>query len=301
MTNTAQKKNRIKYILFTLIICTLFFAFSKNNDYNSLKNVLIKDKEDLQIELNTIVEDYKKLNVKNKKLSKRVIREINKIITLKKSVNKLEADNFDLIRTYRKKTATLQKENRVLIAKVDSLNTVNTRLKQENLLANASLNKKDIIAYKLEKKNKTLLKVNKELKTQVAPAAEIKTSAIKAVAMKEKNSGGLIETYKNNRTDAFRVSFSLLKNNLTVPGNKKILIQIKDEYNKVIAAKEQQIILKNNETIKYSDALITDYKNEKIEILSLILVDRKNIDEGEYTVNVYIDGSYSSGAIIALK
>lgn len=293
--------NKTKYIFLVVIACLLFFAFSKNNEYNNLKEVLVKDKQDLQLELTHIANDYKKLKVKNKKLSKRVIREINKIITLQKSVKELEVENFDLIRSYRKKTAVLLKENKLLIAKVDSLNTVNLQLKQENTIVNETLNEKNILTTQLQKKNKKLLTVNKKLETQVAPAKEIKTSAIKAIAMKEKNSGGLIKTIKHNKTDAFKISFSLLQNNLTNTGNKKIYIQIKDKNNKVIAAKEQLMTLKNNTKIKYSDVLITDYKNKKLDILSLILVNRKNIESGDYTVNIYIDGNYTSGSVITLK
>lgn len=303
MTNNVRslKNNRYRYVLFILFACLVFFAFNKNKDYNNLKNVLLKDKEDLEIELNQIVDDYKQLNVKNKKLSKRVIREINKIITLKKTVTKLEVENFELIRGYRKQIVGLQKENRLLITKVDSLNRLTIELKEENISVNESLNEKNIIATNLKNRNKKLLNVNKKLETELAPAREIKTSPIKAIAMKEKNSGGLIETYKHNRTDVFRVNFSLLENDLTKPGNKKIYIQIIDEDYNVVGAREQVAVLKNLEGIKYSDALIADYKNQKIEVLSLILVNRKHIKKGEYTVNVYIDGVYSSGSIITLK
>lgn len=303
MSTKPPKKRTLRYALLAITLLMIFFAFSKNNDYNNLKDVLTKDKEDLQVELNGIVEDYKQLNVKNKKLSRRVIKEINKIIALKDSVKNLKVENFKLIRSFRRSTAKLQKENRILISKVDSLNIVNSDLKKENILANEILSKKNIIESNLKKKNHSLAEVNEKLKEEIeiAPAREIKTSNVKAIAMKEKNSGKLATTFKHNRTDAFRVNFKLLENDLTAPGDKKIHIQVKDKKDNVIAAKTEEAVLKNDKKIKYSDELIADYKNEEIEVLSLILVDRENMEKGEYKINVFIDGNYSSSSIVTLK
>ena len=88
---------------------------------------------------------------------------------------------------------------------------------------------------------------------------------------------------------------------ITIPGFKKVLIQIKDRNNNVIAANEKKTTLKNNKKIKYSDELIADYRNNELEVLSLILVDRDNMEKGDYKINVFIDGNFTSSSIVALK
>ena len=77
----------------------------------------------------------------------------------------------------------------MLIAKVDSLNTINVALKEENVLAKEILTKREVVTTSLKKKNKALEKINESLEKQIAPGRKIKTSIIKAVAMKEKSSG----------------------------------------------------------------------------------------------------------------
>lgn len=301
MNNILQKKPLLKYLLLTLTIAMLFFSFNKNEDYNNLKTILLKDKEDLQLELNEIVKDYNHLNIKNKKLSKRVIIEINKIIALTDSVKKLDVKNFDMMRVYRKKLSKLQKENRVLITKVDSLNVLNHNLREENILTNKILVKKDIVTKKLEQKNKNLIAINHNLETKITPAKQIRTSSITAIAMKERNSGKLASTKKHNKTDALKINFKLLKNDLATPGYKKIYIQVKDKNNTIIAVKEESIVLDNNLNIRYSDELIAHYKNEDINVLSLILVDRESMEKGEYQINVFVDGGFSASSLVSLK
>jgi len=300
MTKKSPKKRVLKYFLLLIAVSMIFYAFKSQKEYNNLKNVLVEDKQELQNELGVIVKDYKKLNIKNKKLSNRVITEINKIIVLKDSVKTLEVENFNLIREFRKRTVKLQENNKYLLAKVDSLNTVNTDLKNENILANETLKEKNIVTQNLKNKNQSLTKLNRALNKRIEPAKKIKTSTVRAIAMKEKSSGKLASTTKSSKTDVIRVNFKLLENTLTVPGNKKIHIQLQDQQNNVVSEKNETL-LKNEAKIGYSDELIANYHNEEIEVLSLILVDRKNMEKGEYKVNVFIDGDFSSTSVVTLR
>jgi len=301
MSKNPLEKRIIVYVLFFVSLCMFFFTYSKNEDYNNLKNVLNEEKQDLQLELSGIVEDYEKLNVKNKQLSTRIINEINKIIALKESIKNLEIENFDLIRSFRKKTSLFQLENQRLATRIDSLNTINKKLKEKNILASKVLEEKVVLTQVLKKKNDNLEKANETLKIQMEPARKIKVSPIKAIALKERNSGKLTTTSKHNRTDAIRVNFKLLENTLTVPGDKKIIIQLQDKENNVIAAKSEKTTLKNDKKIDYSDRLIADYNNEEVDVLSLILVDRKNMEKGDYKINVFIDGDFSSSSVVTLR
>ncbi len=301
MTFRPQNGKILKNIFLSFTLLFAFFAFTKNKDYNTLKDVLIQDKQDLQMELDQIVTDYKQLNVKNKKLSKRVINEINKIITLKKSVEELEVENFSLLRNYRKRTTSLQKENRNLISTVDSLNIVNIYLKKQNVLAQKKLKKKEKITLSLKKENTKLAISNKSLEQLIEPAREIKTSLINATALKERNSGKLKITDRHNKTDAIKVNFKLLENNLSIPGDKKILIQVKNKENKVVAAKETIAVLKNDRTIEFSDEVTADYKNKEVDVLSLILVDRNDMKKGDHKVSVFVDGTFSSSSVVTLR
>ncbi|TYP99767.1 hypothetical protein C7447_101371 [Tenacibaculum adriaticum] len=300
MNQKSSKKKVLTYLLFALVLFLLIFAYKKNNDYNDLKKIFAEEKTELQRELDEIIDDYKDLSVKKKDLSKRLIGEVNKIIALRDSVGKLEAFNFSLIRKYRRKIAALERQNKILFSKVDSLSTINDNLKQDNIVATEILNQKDSLASSLTKRNDDLEQTNKKLSAQISTAAQIKTTPINFEAMKERSSGKLTSTSRSSRTDAFRINFKLLKNEITAPGNKKIYVQVQDIKNNVITPKGV-VTLKNDAKIEYSDEIIANYDNEELGILSLILVNRDDINEGEYKVNVFVDGIYTTSSVVKLR
>lgn len=288
-----KRKNALVLLLICLIILLVAFSYKKIIDYNRLENVFKTEKQTLQSELDELIEDYKSLSIKKKDLSKRLIKEINRIMMLRDSVRNLKASQFKLISKYRKKVKTLERQNKKLFFKVDSLSIANKTLKEENVVVSQALDEKNSESEALEK-------LNKELKAKVTIAGVIKTNSINAIAMKERSSGKLTSTSRSSRTDAFKVRFKLLKNNVAISGEKKIYLQIKDQNEKVISFKGT-IALKNEKKVDFSHELVVDYLNEDVNIISLVLVNRDDINKGIYTVSVFVDGNYSGATTVELR
>lgn len=288
-----KRKNALVLLLICLIILLVAFSYKKIIDYNRLENVFKTEKQTLQSELDELIEDYKSLSIKKKDLSKRLIKEINRIMMLRDSVRNLKASQFKLISKYRKKVKTLERQNKKLFFKVDSLSIANKTLKEENVVVSQALDEKNSESEALEK-------LNKELKAKVTIAGVIKTNSINAIAMKERSSGKLTSTSRSSRTDAFKVRFKLLKNDVAISGEKKIYLQIKDQNEKVISFKGT-IALKNEKKVDFSHELVVDYLNEDVNIISLVLVNRDDINKGIYTVSVFVDGNYSGATTVELR
>ena len=89
----------------------------------------------------------------------------------------------------------------------------------------------------------------------------------------------IVKTTNKNKVDAFKVSFSVLENEMATPGKKRVSIKILDSQNNVVVVKNGT---KNN--------LIVDYKNESLGVTSYIEVDRKNVKPGGYKVIVSVEG-----------
>lgn len=291
--NPKKRKNALVLLLICLIILLVAFSYKKIIDYNRLENVFKTEKQTLQSELDELIEDYKSLSIKKKDLSKRLIKEINRIMMLRDSVRNLKASQFKLISKYRKKVKTLERQNKKLFFKVDSLSIANKTLKEENVVVSQALDEKNSESEALEK-------LNKELKAKVTIAGVIKTNSINAIAMKERSSGKLTSTSRSSRTDAFKVRFKLLKNDVAISGEKKIYLQIKDQNEKVISFKGT-IALKNEKKVDFSHELVVDYLNEDVNIISLVLVNRDDINKGIYTVSVFVDGNYSGATTVELR
>ncbi len=294
------KPNGFKYLIATLVILIVIYSFKLNNDYKKLEDAFSEQKIELQAELDEIIDDYKNINVKNKDLSQRLVKEINKIIILRDSIKNLKKSNYNLIVKYSRKIVKLERENRRLFIQVDSLNKQNYELLQENIVVKNQLEEKNASQKNLSKKNETLLREQKELKAKVDIAGIIKVKNISAFAMKERSSGKLTTTSRSRRTDAFKIKFDLEPNPVTIPGKKEILIQILDENKNVIAAKGDKKI-KNGETVVFSDNIFANYDNNQLGVVSLILVNRGDITKGMHTINTYVDGIFTGKTQIKLR
>ncbi len=293
MNNHQKKKNALIILLSLLSLFLLYYSFQKANENKILNNLFLEEKAELQQDLDEIIKDYTDVVISKKRLSDRLELELEKMKNLRDSIKNLSADNFNLIRKYRRKIATLERENKKLFIQIDSLNSANEALSQENLITNEILQQKDSV-------NLTLTEKNEALEAKIAIDGIIKISHIKAIAMKERSSGKLTSTSRSSRTDAFRINFDLLENPITTVGEKQVYIQITDENKNVIAPKGK-FDLKDGTKVQYTDSLEVNYTNHRLGLVSLVLVNRDDIKKGAYTISAFVDGVYSGNTTIKLR
>ncbi len=298
---TPQKrKSALIVVLLILSLFLTLYSFQKSSQYSTLQKVFQDEKADLEKELDEIIKDYTDVVVRKKRISKRLQVELGKMQNLRDSIKNLRVDNYNLIRKYRKKIASLERENKKLFIRVDSLNTANDQLTQDNLVANEILKQKETINVALTKKFKKLEVKQKDLEAKVAIGGIIKTSPVKVIAMKERSSGKLTSTSRSSRTDAFKVNFDLLENPITNAGDKSVYIQIIDENKKVVAPKGVTN-LKDGGKIQYTDSVEVNYNNDRLSLVSLVLVNRDDINKGKYTISTFIDGVYTGNTTLKLR
>lgn len=298
---TPQKrKSALIVVLLMLTLFLTLYSFQKSSQYSDLKKIFQEEKTDLEKELDEMIKDYTDVVVRKKRLSKRLKVELVKMKELRDSIKNLRTDNYNLIRKYRRKIVSLERENRNLFIRVDSLSTANNALVQENVITNEILQQKETINVSLTEKNKELTEKQKALEEKVAIGGVIKTSPVKVIAMKERSSGKLTSTSRSSRTDAFKINFDLLKNLITNAGEKSVYIQIIDENKKVVAPKGVTS-LKDGGKIQYTDSIEVNYNNDRLSLVSLVLVNRDDINKGKYTVSAFVDGVYSGATTLKLR
>jgi hypothetical protein len=117
--------------------------------------------------------------------------------------------------------------------------------------------------------------------------------------MREKTNGKLVETSRARNSDAFRINFTIAKNEISEQGERQVYIQIVNTKGQTIASKGELVI--NDVTINYSDQTIVNYLNEAVDIISLVEVNRDNIEKGLYSVNIYIEDKLIGATNITLK
>ncbi|WP_299619584.1 hypothetical protein [uncultured Tenacibaculum sp.] len=296
LNNTSLSKF-LKFSPVILLVSLIIYSFKTHENKNQLENEFFKEKKILEKELDKIVADYKEIRTKKKWLTKRVITGMNKIIALKDSVKKMEKVNYDLLFKYSLKVTKLERENRKLFLKAESLDRENKRLRKENNDVKNQLEAGEKSYNSLLSKNKKLTAEERELKRKVSIAGNIKISGIQVQALKERNNGKYTSTSRSRKTDAFKIKFDMLPNQVASMGKKQVYVQLLDKNEEVIPSERSDA----NKEIAYNDLINVNYDKEKIGVVSLISVDRTQLTKGKYTVNVFIDKRKVGETSISLR
>lgn len=283
-----------------LLAVAIAFGIKKNHDYNKLQDAFKQDKLELEADLDEVVNNYQQAIDEKTGLSGQLEVQLNKIVKLRDSVKLLKGNNYSLISRFRKRILKLEKENRVLFAKVKELRELNTDLIQENEIAKELLIQKDSLNKELTNVNAKLGEIKDNLQAKVDKAGVIAISKIDATALRERNNGKYTSVSRARRTDAFRVTFNLLKNEVSNPGKRNIYIQVIDESNKIIAQKGFFQSSDSNKT-PYSDLIIANYQNEVMSVVSLVQVKNEELNKGTYTINTFIDSLIVGKSTVRLR
>ncbi len=281
--NDKSSNNLILIIALTVLLFGLIgYTFYNNNDHKEAVKFLQDEKEQIIGNLTAMEEKYDIAIAQNTSLSDSLTGEKNRIIAFKDSVKSLKKINSSTLSRYRGQLSKLKTINENLIEEVDSLRLQNNLLTEE----------KDSIDVQLKIQtnyNDTLVAQNMELAKKVEIGGAINVENVKITAMKMRSNGKYTETNKAQKTDAFKVEFQLLENEIATPGDKEAYVVLKNPKGQVINAKGT-FMLKDRNELKYTDQTIVNYENADLKVV--MMVDRKGeqFEKGIYNIQVYVDG-----------
>lgn len=292
-TKSPKSTNKIAIIaLAALLIAALIYMFYSTSEHNKLTDAIEEEKLEIEQNLDSMIVKYEDAIAENTSMSNELSFERDRIIALRDSIKNLKSTNYNLIRRYRRQLASLERTNERLFRLNDSLSTKNEELNIYIDSANVRISSQLASIDTLTQQNLTLAE-------KVAIGGTLRVSAANVVAMRERSSGKLVQTSRSRNTDAFRINFTIAKNEISKPGERDVFIQITDKQGNVLASKGSITI---NETMyDYSDRTLINYLNEAVDVVSLVEVDRDQINKGTYNVNIFVDGKIIGDTFITLK
>lgn len=290
--NKKSNSKVIVIVLAVLLLGALAYTFYNNTEHKKVTDAIEEEKLEIEGNLDNMIIRYEEAIGQNTSMSNELIIERDRIIALRDSVKDLKATNYSLIRRYRGQISKLEETNRRLFLMTDSLTGANKMLTINLDSANVKISSQ--LA-----QNDTLSIKNVQLSEKVAIGSVLKVSSAKVLAMRERSNGKLVETSRARNTDAFRINFTIAKNEISEQGERQVYIQIVDLKGNTIASKGE--LMYNETQINYSDQTIVNYLNEAVDIISLVEVNRDNIESGLYTVNIYIEDKFVGATQITLK
>jgi hypothetical protein len=292
--NSKSSNSKILIIALTVLLFGLIgYTFYNNNDHKEALKFLTAEKEQIIGNLTAMEEKYDVAIAQNTSLSDSLTMEKEKIALLKDSVQNLKQINSSVLRRYRGQLATLEKTNNRLLDEVDSLKLANNMLTEE----------KDSINSQLEIQtnyNDTLVSQNMELARKVEIGGAINVENVEVIAMKMRSNGKYTETNKAQKTDAIKVAFRLMENEIADPGDKEAYIVLKNPSGQVINAKGT-FVLEEGAEAKYTDQTMVNYENADLDVVMLVERKGDKYAAGAYPIEVYVEGKLVGSANLELN
>ena len=294
MEDSKNSNNKFLIIALALLLVGIsIYTFYSSTKLNKLNDAIEVEKNEIASNLDSMIVKYEDAISKNTSMSNELSLERDRIIMLRDSVKNMKVINYEMLRKFRSQIFKLEETNKQLFQK-------NEILISENRVLSSNLDSVKVVVSNQLAKNDTLTILNQGLSEKVKIGSILKVNSAKILAMRERSGGKLVETSRSRNTDAFRVNFTIAKNEISEPGERNVYIQIVDLKGSTIARKGQ-LVLFDNTSIDYSDKTIVNYVNEPIDIISLVEVNRDNIKDGVYTVNIFIENKFAGASQITLK
>lgn len=292
--NKKSSNNKALLIALSILLLALIgYTFYNNNDHKEAVQFLQDEKEQIIGNLTAMEDKYDIAIAQNTSLSDSLTFEKEKIVALRDSVMKMSKINSSTLRRYRNQLASLKSTNERLLIEVDSLRLTNNLLTEEK----DSINNQLVLQTSY---NDTLVAQNIDLAKKVEIGGIINVENVKITAMKMRTNGKYTDTNKAQKTDAIKIDFRLIENEIASPGDKDTYIVLKDPSGKVVNAKGT-FTLKDGTEAKYTDHTIVNYENSDLDVVMLIERKGDKYEKGTYPIEVYVDGKLVGEAHLILN
>ncbi len=196
--------------------------------------------------------------------------------------------NREKLRQYEKELGTLLTIMKRYVSQIDSLNTLNKRLADENI----SIRQK--VASETSRAN-----IAEERAQEMANKIKL-GSIVKArgVTLGAYNTGGSNVT-RASRASKFRTDLTLTANELTIPGKRSVYVRVVGPDGMVLSGGPDCLMEFEGDVISYSAEREVDYDNKDLDVSIFFNYDQ--IVSGLHKVEVYMDGYLIGEAELSLR
>jgi len=280
--NTLAYKISIGVLLAVIAVMAWMLINQKSEILNREKNSESL-KMELQGQLDSLLAEHERVKVSYGELSKS-LSERDSIINAKAiEIKQLLGSKAELA-VVKSKLVQLQQITQVYEQQIDSLFTVNRKLKAEN--------EKIKIDFNLEQQKTSDLSKDKEvLNEKITGAAVLKAYKIIAVAYKSRGVDKEKETDKAARTDKIKVCFTVSENKLVSSGYKRFFVRIARPDNVILTRGPAYTFQFLGQTLQFSAMETLNYEGDATDICTYYEcpVNGTDLLKGRYNVNIFTE------------
>ena len=239
--------------------------------------LLVIDRDSIQNNLSDLMTEFDGLQIANDSISANLDAERLRADSLMQRLKKERSWNLSKIKQYEKEVGTLRSIMTGYLRQIDSLNTLNKKLIDENVSFRKEISTATLRAEVAEEKAA-------ELDNKVRQGSVLSARGIRLVALNAKNK----EVSRVKNADRLRTDFVLTANALATPGDKTVYVRITAPDGYVISNESVPTFEYEGERLTYSASREVDYQNEDLGIG--IFCNGSGFTAGTYTVQLYCDG-----------
>ena len=256
---------------------------------SSLVNELNIEKEELTSQMIALQNDYASLSSDYDTINSQLDSSREEVSQLIERIKKTEATNRSMIRKYEKELGTLRSIMRNYIVQIDSLNTLNKKLKADAAAARRE-------AAESRRQSEELSKTVENLTDRVAVGSVIKARGLRLEAF---NASDKV-TDRSSRVVRLIASLSLVENDLAKKGPVRVYIRVKDPDGVLLTNSTQRTFTMNGEPMIASTSREVDYEGKELE-MGIYLNEIPVFAKGIYTVEAYTEQSKLGEAELMLR
>jgi len=282
-------------ILLAVIAVMAWMLVNQKNVFVTQEKSSENVKTELQAQLDSLLAEHERVKMSYGELSNS-LSERDSIINVKAiEIKKLLVSKSELA-VVKRKLAQLQQITRVYEQQIDSLFTVNRKLKAEN--------EKIKIDYNLEQqKTNDLSKDKQVLNEKITGAAILKAYKITAVAYKSKGVDKEKETDKAARADKIKICFTVSENKLVSSGYKRFFVRIARPDNSILTRGPAYTFQFLGQTLQFSAMETLNYEGDAADVCTYFErpVNGTELSKGKYFVNIFTEDREIGQTTIELK
>jgi uncharacterized protein YoxC len=264
-------------IVITLSVIAILLAiklYTDNRKHNENLQYVEGERAKLEKELNDLIVVYDTLKTQNDSLVDQLEAEQDRI----RNLLKRQASSTTKIRMYERELETLRKVMKSYIVQIDSLNTRNRELTEENIMVREELQQKSTEVEELSQKTH-------ELSETVKFAQKLIAANIVAEGLNHNSK----PKDKIKKIEKIRVCFLIRENAVAEAGNKTIYLRITRPDDLVLSSPEGGIVDFEGESVAYSAKRDLDYANQDID-LCIFWDATEELIPGTYFISLFAEG-----------
>ncbi len=286
--NTIRGYRIVISILVVILtaLSVLYFNIHRQqmNDYD----LLSVDRDSIQNNLTTLIGEFDELEFSNDSLKVSMEIERHRADSIINQLKRERSFNYAKLKQYEKEVGTLRTIMRGYLKQIDSLNSLNKQLIDENVSYRKKISNVELRAEVAEEQAQ-------ELQNKVRQGSVLKATSLDLVTLNDR--GRDVSRVRN--AERLRVDFMLAANDLTQPGNKAIYVRIISPDGYVLTTDAIPTFDYEGEKMTYSASREVEYDNKDLNVS--IFYTGAGFTAGTYKIELYAEGYMIAVSQVVLK